>query len=379
MTEPARLNLPFYPRREAMTLALLTGIAIVGFVAVTGLSRLYQSQQQSLAERWASRGAADLRAQQYAAAATDFRAALLHARDSDAYELSLAQALLGMNRTDEAYAYFLNLWDHEPENGLVNLNLARIAAQKGDTQRALRFYHNAIYATWPGNQESASRGARIELIDYLLRNKNVAQAQAELFALSANLSERSPEQEQAGALFLRAQDPQHALNAFRLALHQNSSNEAALAGAGAAAFQLGLYPVAEEYLQMALRISPGDGATADRLRKTESVLALDPYRPRISEAERDTAVVKAFATVGDRLKTCASRGGSAATEMQDLSQQWDKLNPQITETRLQHDPDLADTAMSLAFSIENKSAGACGPPSDSDAALVLIANSQEEE
>lgn len=362
-----------------MTLALLTGIAIVGFVAVSGLSRLYQDQQESLAERWASRGASDLQAHRYAAAATEFRAALLHARDSDTYQLNLAEALLGMKRTDEAYAYFLNLWDHQPENGLVNIDLARIAAAKGDTARALRFYHNAIYATWPGNQESASRSARIELIDYLLRNKDVTQAQAELFALAANLSERSPEQEQAGELFLRAQNPQHALDAFRLALRQNPRNEAALAGAGAAAFQLGLYLPAQDYLQTALRISPGDSASAERLRKTESVLELDPYRPRISEADRDRAVLKAFATAGDRLKACTSRGGAAAAQMQDLGQQWNKLNPQITESRLRRDPDLADTAMSLAFSIESKSASACGPPSDSDAALIAIANSHEEE
>ena len=362
-----------------MTLALLTGIAIVGFVAVTALSRLYGNQQESLAERWAARGTADLQAQRYRAAVTDFRAALLHARDNDEDQLQLAEALLGMKRTDEAYAYFLSLWDHEPENGTVNLELARIAAQKGDTSRALRFYHNAIYATWPGDQETASRDTRIELIDYLLRNKAVAQAQAELFALSANLSERSPEQEQVGELFLRAQDPGHALDAFRLALGQNPRNEAALAGAGVAAFQLGLYVAAENYLQAAVRIDPGDSQSASWLHKTELVLELDPYRPQLSGSEYDRTVINAFDAAGDRLKTCALQAGPAAAQMQDLSEQWNNLKPQLSDRGLRRQPDLADTAMNLSFSIERKSSGICGPLSQADSALILIANSHQEE
>lgn len=361
-----------------MTLALLTGLAIVGFVAVSGLSRLYTAQQESLAARWAARGAADLQAQEYAAAVTDFRAALLHARDSDAYELSLAQALLGVKRTDEAYAYLLNLWDREPENGLVNLELARIAAQRGDPVRALRFYHNAIYAIWTGDQEAASRNARLELIDYLLRTRATAQAQAQLIALAANLGERSPEQEQVGELFLRAQDPQHALEAFKLALRQNPQNEAALANYGVAAFQLGLYLAAQDYLESALHISPGDTQSAAWLRRTEFVLELDPYRPQISDAERDRTVVNGFTTAGDRLKVCTVRGGSAAAATQSLSQQWNKLKPQITERGLRRQPGLASTAMDLVFSIERASSGVCGPSSDADAALILIANSHEE-
>jgi hypothetical protein len=62
-----------------------------------------------------------------------------------------------MTASEKAYAYLINLWEREPENGLVNLELARIAAQKGDTEQALRYYHNAIYAVWPGDQEVQRR------------------------------------------------------------------------------------------------------------------------------------------------------------------------------------------------------------------------------
>jgi tetratricopeptide (TPR) repeat protein len=371
--EPRWLNFPFFSRREPVTLALLTGLAIVLFVAVSGLSRLYQAQQESLAERWAARGTDDLQAKKFDAAVNDFRAALLYSRDSNSNQLNLAEALLGLGRTDEAYAYLITLWDHEPENGVVNLDLARIAASKGETTRALRFYHNAIYATWPGDQAAESRNTRLELIEYLLRINAQTQAQAELLALAANLSEKAPEQERLGSLFLSAQDPQHALAAFQYALAQNRHNQAALAGAGIAAFRLGFYPTAKRYLQEAINLSANDAQSAQWLHKTDAVLALDPYRRQISDADRDRIATNAFNVAGARLKACASQAG-----LQDLQQQWDKLKPQITLRSLRQNPDLVNAAMDLAINVESKTRGTCGSPSESDAALLLIANLHEE-
>ena len=59
--------------------------------------------------------------------------------------------------------------------------------QNGETEQALRYYHNAIYATWPGDQEVERRDTRLELIEFLLGTNAKAQAQSELIALAANL------------------------------------------------------------------------------------------------------------------------------------------------------------------------------------------------
>jgi tetratricopeptide (TPR) repeat protein len=360
-----------------VTLALLTSLAVLMFLAVSGLSHLYQAQQLSLAERWSSRGLADLKAERFNPAVTEFRAALRYSRDSYNYQLSLAQALLGLNRTDEADAYLINLWDRQPENGFVNLELARIAAQKGQTSNALRYYHNAIYAIWPGDQEAAARNARLELINYLLQIKAQAQAQAELIVLAATIGENSTEQEQLGELFLRVQDNQKALNAFRFDLRHHPHNQAALAGAGIAAYQLGQYPSAQDYLQEALQISPRDAQSAAWLRKTEFVLDVDPFTKQISAPERTRRVIKAFSVAGNRLKACTASGGVAAAASQDLAQQWAKMKPQITARNLRRDNDLVNSAMDLAIGIERKANGMCGPPSDQDNALLLIANLHE--
>ena len=190
------LDLRPYLAREPVMAGVLFALAVIFFLGVTELSYLYQSQQESLGKRWFTHGNTELRVGHFGDAVSDFRAALLYARDDYSYQLNLAEALIGLKRTSEAQVYLINLWERQPENGFVNLELARISAQKGDTDKALRYYHNAIYATWPEGQESGRRQARLELIDFLLKINARAQAQSELIALAANLGNHASEQAQ---------------------------------------------------------------------------------------------------------------------------------------------------------------------------------------
>src|ERR1700722_12900717 len=320
-----------YLAREPLLLAALAALALVLFAAVGGLSRAFHAQQQALGQRWFNRGVADLKARNFDAAIAEFRAALRYSRDDYTYQLNLAEALRGLGHNGEAQAYFINLWEREPEDGLVNLELARIGAQRGETQKALRYYHNAIYATWPGDQEVERRETRLELIEFLLKIGAKAQAQAELVALSDNLAngssqdepsqdgssqheaaqDEAAQQERIAELFLRVQDYEHALAAYRAALRSDRHNPAALAGAGMAAFDLGLYPVAQRYLQVAAAAEPGDAQIAATLKIAEQALEMDPFRRDISVAQRDRIVVQAFASAGERVRACnRAHGGS---------------------------------------------------------------------
>ena len=147
--------------------------------------------------------------------------------------------------------------DREPENGLVNLELARIAVQKRQTEQALRYYHNAIYATWPEDQEGKRRDARLELLEFLLDTNARAQAESELIALAENVDSDSPEQVRLGGLFVRTLDYERAFAAYRFGLKNDRHNREALAGAGLAAFELGRYPEARRYLQEQWPPMPG--------------------------------------------------------------------------------------------------------------------------
>lgn len=388
----------FYMTREPLILAALVAVAVVFFAAVTGLSHVYQTQQGSLGDRWFMRGVSDLKAGRYRQAVSGFRTALLYGRDNDIYQLDLAEALMGTGRRSEAEAYLVNLWEREPENGQVNLDLARVAAQAGETERALRYYHNAIYATWNANQsgkriddqEAKRREARLELVRFLLKINDRTQAQAELIAMSANLGDNAAEHLQVGKLFLQAGDYEHALAEFGMSLRKEQGDPAALAGAGQAEFEMRRYGQAARYLQAAATANPEDAQAAEELKESELVVRMNPFQPRLPLGLHVRMVMEAFAVAGERLNTCAVAGGSAtagssggtgstagastAGAGQSLAEQWTKMKPQITARQLHRDPELEERAMDLVFEIEHRSAAQCGNGSDKDMALLRIAN-----
>lgn len=372
------LNLRAYLTREPAILALLSVLAVAAFLAVTGLSRLYRAQQESLANRWFNRGVADLKAQHFAVAAVEFRAALLYSRDNYSYQLNLAEALLGQKRIGEAYAYLINLWDREPDDGLVNLELARIAVQRGEAEQAVRYYNHAIYATWPGDEEIERRNARFELTEFLLNHNAKSQAESQLIALAANLGNDPAEQARVGELFLRAQDYQRALAAYRASLKSNRQNQAATAGAGLAAFELAQYSAAHRYLQAAVAADPQDKRSADLLTTTEFVLRMDPFQRQLSAAGRRKLVIEAFAIAGERLKLCSASGTPGVSGSASLSDAWARMKPVVTDRGLQRNPELIEQAVGLVFEIEAQSSNStCGTPTGKDLALLLIAKQHE--
>ncbi|HEV2467727.1 MAG TPA: tetratricopeptide repeat protein [Candidatus Sulfotelmatobacter sp.] len=374
-----RFNLRLYFRQQPVIFAVLTVLAIVFFLIVTGLSRMYQSQRQALGNRWFTRGVAELNARNYLPAISDFRAALLYSRDNYSYQLNLAEALIGEGHTGEASAYLLNLWDREPDNGLVNLELARIAANQGKTKEAIRYYHDAVYAAWPSDQDENRHQARLELIQLLLRIHAYTDAQSELIALSENIGDEPKREELIGELFVQAQDYEHALGAFRITLRTDRHNQAALAGAGNAAFQLQRYQIAERYLQEAVAENPKDTQSASLLKTTELVLHLDPFQRQISASERSRRVMDAFDIAGQRLKKCPVQGNGVhpGGGVSSLNDEWNAMKPKITPRELRGNPELVDSAMDLVFRIERQSTLVCGTPTGEDLALALIAKSRE--
>lgn len=380
MASPILARYRFYLRQRPTLLIVLSILGVVFFLAVTGLSRVYLRQRESLGARWFNRGNSDLKAKRFEAAVTDFRTALLYSRDDYSYQLNLAEALIGLNRAGEASAYLLNLWDREPDNGVVNLELARIARQQGRSDQAVRYYHDAEYAVWPRDQESRRREARLELIDLLLQTKDLGDAQAELIALAANVDDEPGMQKTLGDLFTRAGDYEHALAAYRTLLRDDRHDAAAMAGAGYAAFELGRYPVAEHYLQSAVAADSWDAQSAQLLQTTQAVLHMDPFRPQISAVDRDKIAMEAFTTAGQRLSTCPLPKSSVVGpvgEALSLSDEWSALKPRMTALQLRRDPDLANTAMDLAFRIERQTSVICGTPAGNDLALLLIAKLHE--
>jgi hypothetical protein len=107
---------------------------------------------------------------------------------------------------------------------------------------------------------------------------------------------------------------------------------------------------------------------------------MDPYRPKISIADRNRIAMAAFATAGERLQSCAAAKHSSAqpgTPQLTLSDNWTAMKPRMTESELRRNPEVLDSAMELSFRIERQSGTSCGAPNEADKALLLIAKSHE--
>jgi tetratricopeptide (TPR) repeat protein len=368
-------TLSWYAAREPLVIVVLSLSAIVFFFLVSGLSGLYQRTLSSHAKLWSSLGEEDLSAGRIAHAMKDFQVALMYSRDNFKYELSLAQTLVTLKRTEEARVYLINLWQRQPENGPVNLQLAHIYASKGDVTQALRYYHNAIYAVWNGNAEAQQLSARLELVRFLLDSKSFNQAEAELIAVGRSLPENASLQMEIGDLFMRVPDYERAFVLYRQALKFDRRNPDALARVGRAAFEMGQCQLAERYLKSAMVERPDDVQSGQLLATCRAVRKLDPYS-FWSSIERDRAVLSDFDTAGNRLNSCMGISTSAEAKnpaLQSLYTQWMDMKTKLNRNNLRAHPDWSDSAMDLVFNIERETSSFCGSPTGDDLLLLLLA------
>ena len=366
------------PQRE--TVLLLSLLALGLLFTVTGFaSRRYHETQKTLAGQWYARGEAELKAGRPQAAIDDLETALLYAKSDAFYRLRLAQALLAAGRIEEARAHLLSLREREPENGLVNLELGRLGMRQGKVSDVLRYYHSAIYGIWENESEDTRRQARQELCQFLVEHGYRAEAESELIALAADLPEDAEVHAQAGNLFLQTKDYNRALAQFHQALRLKRSEEAALAGAGEASFQMARYEEGREYLERAVKENSADARAARLLEVTNLVLRIDPLDHRISARERVRRVVRAFEKAVARLEQCAQSHGDLLetsepqTLIESVYARIQRLRSRVRAPTLERNPDLITEVMDVVVEAETVASSSCGPPQGLDQAILLAA------
>jgi tetratricopeptide (TPR) repeat protein len=373
-------------RRTLLVLAALTALAVASFAAVSRLVTRLKANEKRIAWRAYEAGLAQLQSAHSENALDDFRAALSYDRDNAEYQLSLARALRDTGRLDESEAYLLHLWSAAPQDSTINLALARLAARRHSIDDAIRYYHSAIYGFWPNTPDENRLRTRFELIEFLLQQNAFPQAQGELMALAQVVPPDTTQHLIAADLFLRAHDDANALAQYEAALKIEPKNAAALAGAGAVAFQMGQYGSAQSFLQKALDADPQNAQARDHLKTTDLVLATDPFLRRISDAERNRRVIAAFNHAGDRLKSCAEANhldlSAASTsnpgnDLTALWSRWQSARPQLHQLNSPSNVDLPDTLMDIVFQIERQTSQMCGPPAGVDLALLLLSRDRE--
>jgi tetratricopeptide (TPR) repeat protein len=403
-------------RREPILLLLLLFIAIALFAGALMLTRAFHDREQQLAEQWFERGKSELAAGRSDTAIRDFRSALLYERDDPQYRLSLAQALFDSHQYSQSEAYFRSLLEIEHADGLVNLELARIAALTNRPDEAVRDYQNAIYGIWAANAEEHRREVRFEVTDLLLRNHRNSEAEAQLIALSAELPSNSPLLAQVAGMFAQVGDYSRASSLYARALRSEPHSVDLLMGLANAEFNLNDYAAARRHLTAILEQQPRNTAAATMATTVDLVLSLDPYA-RVAGPERRARVIRDFQIASARLQQCQSAGAlpqspnpatagtnsaaqagkpttsatktapqeanaakSAANPVpqarSELASQADRMSqiaPRVNDRNLRNDPDLTQNVVDLVFAFERQAQNACGPLTPNDDALLRVA------
>ena len=324
-----------------------------------------------IAAAWYRLGQRELGKKNPDAAVAAFRKATVNDNSRQLYTESLSQALLLAGRSDEARQLLLQLRESAPDNPQVNLALARLAAGKHDLPETLRYYHNALYGIWTGdNVNERQRDVRAELINFLLHEQAHDQALAEILVLAYHLPNDVPSHLELGAMFTRVGDLPRSYPEFSWVLHREPHNQLALAGAGAAAFQMRRYREAERLLE---QVSSKTQPVQETLDLAKLVVSIDPLDMRAVYGQRSQRLLSDFDHAAANLNSCIARNSAQNTEnAAALSAKMSGMKFSLTLDKLRRSPDLVFPALELIYQVETESARACGPLQPSDHALLLV-------
>ena len=378
------------------TLALLGVFAVTCVLAVLTwlIFRSYSQHQSDAAARWKRRGDQALQDHNATAAVYDLRTALGYGPDDPAAEVELAGALAQAGRLQEATSYFNTLWEKEPGNGNINLQLARLAARQGQRSAALERYQAAIYGVWEGDGAVRRRQVRLELVRYLIQQNRFGDARDELLIAAGNDTSTPTLLEVAG-LLAEAHAPSDALRFYHEVAERRPADVQALEGTGQMAFLLAKYQMARIYLDRALKASSAAHPLADRaqaeknLQIANAVMAIYPSE-ELPQRERLLRVVRAFEVARRRYGACANgNAGQSDTplngnaqiqnsdQMTALGNRWESAGPRLTVAALVNSAQLEKATMQLVYDTEQVTERVCGEPTGEDAALLRIAASPD--
>ena len=284
---------------------VLTFLVMVLLFALTGfLAKAYQSERRNRAESHFQAGEALAHAGQSRRAVEEYRAALTYSHNDRRYELSLSLALIDLGQLDEAEAHLIELREAEPNNALVNLMLARIAAREKRSDDAVACYNRAIYGLWPDNPEQNRIQTRFELVDLLGRTSQTRQALGQLLSLAAEAPAVPAVQNRIAALLLHYGSPQHAAEVFRAVLESKPRNARAAFGLAQSEFYEGSYDSAEQHYRRALRLDPANTQAEARIQEITGMRGLDPTLVTLRASQRYQRSLALIRLTSGALESC---------------------------------------------------------------------------
>jgi tetratricopeptide (TPR) repeat protein len=379
-SEPQNIVSRYVQRRVLLFSAILLAFL---FVITAALARTYHAREEGLVSEWFQKGNADLAAGKPAQAFEDFRNSLTYGPENTNVQLRLAEALLADGRFTEARSYLVNLWDRAPGSGEVNLDLAHVSMHLGELDRAIGYFHGAIFGSWEKDPALERRKVRLELCEFLLSHRRSSEAEVEVAGLAADTpADNGALRVENSRLFLRVGEPGKALTEIETALQINPRQSQWLADAGQIAFEDGDYLKAETYFSKADLENPSQEIHAS-LMLVRDVLGNDPFLAGLSEEEQARRSRRDLQQGLERLRNCIGTSASSSASDQSRSN-WQLLNKEAQDLQkratlfsLGKNPEMRSETMQLVFRIEDATSQNCEPPTGLDQALTLIEKRQE--
>ena len=357
-----------------MPLAEKTESLVLVFVALGGLFAFTDSATSAYRGERLRRADAHYRnAEQLARsghakeAVEEYRAALSYSPSSSRYQLALALSLMELNRLNEAETHLLQLRESDPDNAVIDLQLARISARQGKIDDAVMEYHRAIYGLWPSDATKNRLQARFELVDLLTRTGQSRAALAELLVLADEAPGNVDVQMKVAKLLLQHGVPERAKEIFAGLLAKDPHSVQAVLGEADAAFAEGNYADAEAGFRRALRLDPSNPDARQRLTETTEIRSFDPTLVSLSASERYERSRDLIQQALQSLESCASGRGLPSGTDAAISTAHEFL---LRERR--HREGDTPKAISLAEQIWQARKQVCGLPPASEDALDLV-------
>jgi len=369
--------------RDSLAILSLTLATVAIFIVTLFLFRSFSQHRADLAQQAYEQGRDALNAHHPDEAIASLRAALSYAPGDSRDIQLLAQALGETGRpeqTEESYQYFMNLWDTQPGNGLINLQLARLAARRNDRSAAVNFFRAAVYGTWEGDGVARRAQVRLELAQYFIANHDLGSARLELLIAGGNAPDDYDRDMTLGSLLEQAQDPADASTYYQHALAAKPDDPPALEAAGRLAYQSGDFESAHRLLARALAAqgvthTPADADDENLADNAARILELMPL-PTQPVRERVERVLADRAIAAKRLDACSSQFSDAVelpSALQAMRSRWDGTEGTGNAAALLRDPPQQESAMQLVYDTEAQTAKLCGAPTGDDALLLRMA------
>jgi tetratricopeptide (TPR) repeat protein len=352
--------------REMVQLAILLALAVAAFLATRALAASSRRLGERDAAEWFRRGQAALASGRTGDATDAFRRATVRRRGDRTYGLALARSLAAEGNASAAVRELLELRETAPEDPDINLTLARVSAASGDVAAARRFYEHSLYAAWPDGRTSERTAVRLETARFLIDHGDRPRALAELLAASPSVAADASHQNEIARLLASAGADRRALQHFRQALAALPDDQAALAGAGMAAFRLQDYQVARTLLR---RVTMPEPSVLEMRELTALVLDGDPLAPRIGGTERRRRLAAAVERVQQRLALCAPPE-TASADVASVRAGIDGLAARLARTPAL-DQDMVEEGLELLVRATERANERCGSETAEDRALLL--------